>query len=178
MRFWLAIILSTILISALLTFINEYQGTDFSIVPTKPTATADQPQPEFVVEENSAVKRQGYTFQISVSPSEVQKVSRVTLRFKNQGPGPLEIGFLRKTCGCAEVRVDQTVLKEGQPAVVKASGQSGELTFEWKPDLQHLEDMRRNQASVYRYGFELITNERRFQESLRFEIVTELKATP
>jgi hypothetical protein len=178
MRFWLAIILSTILISALLTFINEYQGTDFSIVPTKPTATAEQPQPEFVVEDNPAVKRQGYTFQVQVPPSEVQKVSRVSIRFKNQGPGPLEISFLRKTCGCADVKVDQTVLKEGQAAVIKAPGQSGELTFEWKPDLQHFEEMRRNQATIYRYGFELVTNERRYQESLRFEIVTELKATP
>jgi hypothetical protein len=176
MRFWIGLILASIGISALLTFISEYQGVEFSFVPTRSTVPGEQPQPEFVLDPQVPAKRQGYTVELRVPPSEVGKLNRVAVRFKNQGEGPLEISFLKKSCGCANVYLDQQLLKENQPPLVKGPGQPGELVFEWKPEVHHLDEMKRNQASVYRYGFELVTNERKFTESLKFEIITELRA--
>ncbi|HMP01700.1 MAG TPA: DUF1573 domain-containing protein [Gemmatales bacterium] len=179
MRFWLSLILCTIAISTFLTFINEYQGANLEVVTVTPTSpTADTAQPEFVTDANAAVKREAYTFEISGPAAVVGQKAQYRFNFKNQGAGPLEIEFKSKSCGCAGLEIDGKPMTKAGDKVTIAPGAAGVIVFEWKPEADHYAEMKKTDAKFFRYGFEFLTNERRYTESLRFEIQSEIKATP
>src|SRR5262245_19774757 len=97
MRFWLSIVLGTILISFGMTWMLMHQGGQINLDALQEKVPAPQAPPELVLE---GVEMTRNYIEIDAGESFVGKPARVEVAFRNDGKGPLTIALLSTNCDC------------------------------------------------------------------------------
>jgi hypothetical protein len=129
MRFWLTLIVGTIVISSGLTWLVLHQGAQtLPGVVFVPPPAGDPPKLVF-----DQVEVISNTIVIDAGNSYVDKESKVEVAFRNEGKGKLEVRLIRTSCGCVhDVGVNDTKLSDGGKIEIPPGG-SGKLFFKWAP---------------------------------------------
>jgi hypothetical protein len=168
MKFWLTLIVSTIVISCGLTWAVMYQGAQALPDVMQKTERADPP--EIVLGEG--VTMSANIIPIAAPDSTVDIQNTVKVPFKNVGKGPLKIQLVTTSCGCIhDLKVDNFALtKEGPPAEIPPGG-SGALVFNWTPKIDQAK------TPTLKLSADLLINDPRpqFASQTRLEITSKIK---
>lgn len=173
LKFWLALILGTIGISAGLTYLKLHRGAQMIEYPP-PAPKAKKPSIEFLPvrpdTEKSRMEISANLVLFHVKDAVADVENEVAFKIKNNGEGTLELSYKDKTCTCADIYIDNqrisgtshnTKLESGQSALVK-------LVFKPKYDAQKANEKTRIRATF-------VHNDERYSDYLQFEIVTTVK---
>src|SRR4051794_38812354 len=106
MRFWFTLILSTVGISAGMTWLVMHQGAQFQ-PPARAASSAKAP-PRITFESQTGLTIDANVLEAKTGPSAVGQGYGAVFTFKNEGQGPLDLFLLRKSNGCE-------VLLDGKP---------------------------------------------------------------
>lgn len=171
MRFWLSIILGTMVVSFGLTWLVMKQGQNIELTPIATVASTDE-QPEIAFDLGPNMRRESNVVEVQAGPTKVGASNQIEVKFKNQGKGPLRLTYLSESCGCAEIKIDGVKLKKESPPIIKNPGDSGVITFQWKAEPRHLTNQPPD--GQFRFAFDLDTNEKKYTAALRIEAVSKI----
>ncbi len=171
MRYWLSLILGTIVVSFGITWLVMKQGQNIVLAPVVQATGAEEP-PEIVFELGPNMRQEANVIEVNAGPTKVGASNHIEVKFKNQGKGPLRLTYLSESCGCAEIQIDGRKLNKDASPVVKQPGESGVIRFAWKAEPRHLSSQPPD--SSFRFAFDMDTNEKRFTAALRIEAVSKI----
>jgi hypothetical protein len=176
MKFWAALIIGSIGISAFLTYLNLYKGAQTLEFP--PLAAKTNPGR---IEFGEAARKDGkpVTKEITqniivydAGTSYVGEEYEISQPVTNSSDGPLELSFSKESCGCIHIYFDShEVTKTNHEVKIPPQGK-GTLRFTWKPDLQQLSSTPEEKQ---RFRINFAHNDRRFSDELTFEILTNVR---
>lgn len=167
----LVVALATVVISGLLTAARMYQGGQLMPEVPRSTATTKEPPPRFVLD---GVTMVGNVIEIKAPDSPLGKRSRIHVRFRNDGEGPLRIKLLRTNCNCVhDFLVDGDKLELNGASHVTPPGESGVITLEWLPEELDPE----HPISIVAAEFMVNDPRPRFHSHVRLEVRTRVVAS-
>lgn len=174
LRFWLALILGTIVISAGLTYLKLHRGAQ--TIPYPPLAPkTKQPAVEFIPakantpENNMEVSANLVLFHVSESIADAD--NEIEFKVRNNGEGPLELSYKGESCTCAHVYVDgQRVSGTNHMSKING-GQTATFRIIYKPKITGT----RGEPEKKRIRVTFDHNDQRYSDNLQFEIVTTVK---
>lgn len=167
MRFWLSLILGTIVVSGGVTWLWLHQGAQLD----SSYGSLQQPLANGQLEFDD-VKMVANVIDVAPGDSHLNETKAITVPFRNTGPGPLKLQYLRASCKCVGgVSVDDVVLKQGGDPVIKNAGDKGTLKIWWTPSKDSCEECDKKRMLI---AVELFANDPRpqFSNPFRFEILT------
>ncbi len=175
LKFWLALILGTITISAGLTYLKLHRGAQTISYP--PPATKQEfPQVEFQQNQSDSAKAKmevsANVVTFKVNESFVDEESSMSCNIKNAGKADLELSLFNKSCNCAEVYIDDQRLSLTDHLRKIAPGKTAIIKLVYKPKTEQL-PKETGEKSRIRATF--THNDDRFSDNLHFEVVTEIK---
>ncbi len=151
MRFWMTLILGTILVSASLTWLYLRMEAAPRPAIQLQSESGALPRLEFP---NHEVVGDPKTVALQHDKSELDKEYRWSIPIANRGEGELRITLARKTCGCVQqILLDDAPVPEHLPLSL-TPGSQNQLTVVWK--------YTRDQPipeSDRRFAVEFITND-------------------
>jgi hypothetical protein len=170
MRFWLTLILSTVILSAGLTTLTLYRGgqavTNSALAAPPPTLT--KPEMGFDLAPGQVQIANGIEATIpDIYPGDKPSV---TIKCRNQGDGDLVLKLIRTQPPVIEVECNGQSLKT--ESFVLKPGQKGELTLHWQVDPKQV---REQPQEGMRYKVEIDWNDHRFDEPLLIDILTRIQ---
>lgn len=175
MRFWLTLILGTVLISAGMTWLVMHQGQEILPSVASTISTKDEPPLlAFILDKGQSVEANVVVVEMGESKVDTTYESRV--RFANKGKGPLRLSYLQESCGCIEVKIDGKPFTKDSPPVVKKPNEEGLVQVSWKPTIKHYE-VQPGQGG-FRFSFDMKSNDPRFNAAIKVEIKTEIQRPP
>jgi len=144
MKFWLTLILSTISLSVLITWLMIRRDAPRPLPPYPPLQKGEPG--ELAVAD--PYKLEVDVIQVQVEKCVIGQTSTVEIPFTNKGKGELRFGLVNKGCGCVSgVQVDEVPLVSAADArgqqpefVVKKPNETGKLTISWRPTRAQYED--------------------------------------
>lgn len=178
MRFWLTLVLSTIGISAGLTWLSLHQGAQITPGNVKLTDTGELPG-EFTFDPKSLDKiAQNVTVQdnvisIATRESAVHQENTLEIKFQNKGKGPLRFSLITASCGCSHAFLNGQELQKGEPGPDVAPNGEGTLKLVWKAQEKHFSEQEGDKG--YRFAFEFYFNDTRFSDNLKIEVYSRIK---
>ncbi len=166
MKFWLTVIISTIVVSAGSTWLLMHQGGQSLAVPTFDSSSKERPK---IVFDGGVELRQG-VIEIDAGETAVGAKHTREIAFHNEAKGALKFQLTSTpSCGCVqEVSIDGERL-EPRSAGVKAKGDRGKILVSWIP--------KEAEQPKFRFSVELLINDPRpeFNNPIKVEIVSRLK---
>ncbi|MER3415808.1 MAG: hypothetical protein C4297_06300 [Gemmataceae bacterium] len=187
MRFWIAVSVCIIILSAALTYVSLYiePGASQTLEPKNPAPNSTGATKRFAPAGNAIMTvtpvprirffdyaLAGNAIIKDAGDSEVERDHSVEFHFINDGDHPLEIGLTETSCGCMhEVTLDGTPLLPRQKALMKAPKEEGILRLTWKP---RQEQLGNHPFRELRFVATFSVNDERFPNGLRIEILTRL----
>jgi hypothetical protein len=168
MRFWFTLIVSTVAISAGMTWLVMHQGAQIEPPPARVTVASKVP-PQIAFPPAPGLKVEANYLEVKAAPSVVGRQYAVEVRFRNQGQGPLELYLFRRGPGCTEVALDGKPLAENGERVVKAPGSEGTIRVTWSPAANHLEGQEGGGAH---FTCDLQHNDPRLNDTIHIEVIS------
>jgi hypothetical protein len=137
MKFWLTLVLSTIALSILITWLMIQRDAPRP-PPTRPPLVAGE-KGELHVGEPYQLNTD--VIQVQAPKCVIGETSTIEIPFSNQGKGMLDVALISKGCGCVSaVSIDGVALPlvtepaKGRPrSVLKKPNETGKLIVTWKP---------------------------------------------
>lgn len=174
LKFWLALILGTITISAGLTYLKLHRGAQNISYPP-PAAKQELPQVDFqsIASNKSEMAVSANVVTFKVPESFVDEESSVSCHVKNNGKADLELSLQSKSCNCSEVYIDDQRVSLTDHLRKVAPGKTSVIKLVYKPKTEQL-PKEPGDTSRIRATFQ--HNDDRFSDNLHLEIVTQIKA--
>lgn len=171
MRFWLSLILGTILISFSMTWLMMHQGKEVLAETPRLKPAAKEEPPAIAFELKDKQRAEANVVEVSLPDSPVGELREAKIAFVNQGKGALRLEYMRESCGCQEMRIDGK--KFGPNSVVlKKPGEKGEIIMTWRAEKKHLDGQE--DKPFYRFSADVKSNDPAFNAPLRFEVLTKI----
>ena len=173
-KFWLALILGTITISAGLTYLKLHRGAQTISYPPS-AAKAKAPQVEFINtytpsdEKQMEVSANVVTLILKESYHEVSE--EVSFKVKNAGEGELKLSLMHESCNCLGISIDGQRVSGTNHESKIGPGKTVEVRINFKPKF----DPNRSSADKTRIRATFSHNDDRFSDNLHFEILTLVK---
>ncbi len=165
MKFWLTVIISTIVVSAGSTWLLMHQGGQSLAVPTFDPSSKEPPKIVF-----DGVELRSGVIEIDAGETAVGAKHTREIAFHNEAKGALKFQLTSTpSCGCVqEVSIDGERLEPRGPRV-KAKADRGKISVSWVP--------KQSEQSNVRVAVELLINDPRpeFSNPIKVEIVSRLK---
>lgn len=176
LKFWAALILGTIGISAGLTYLKLYRGAQTQAAPP-PAVQTQQAHAEFIADTTpgniARMEISGSTVTFQVNESIVDQEYSIPFQVRNTGKAELELSLLNKSCSCAEIFVDDRKITLTDHSSKIAPGKTSTVKLVYRPKQAQLPQQAGDKARI-RATFN--HNDDRFDGNIHFEIVTEIKA--
>jgi hypothetical protein len=174
LKFWLALILGTITISAGLTYIKLYRGAQTKSYPP-PATKQEHPLVEFanVAENKAKMEVSANVVTFKAGDSYVDDEYSVSCQVKNNGLADLELSLRNVSCTCAGVYVDSQRISLTDHERKVAPGKFATIKMVYKPKTEQLPN---EPDAVSRIRATFKHNDDRFSDNIHFEIVTHIKA--
>jgi hypothetical protein len=151
MRFWMTLILGTVVVSASLTWLYLRMEAAPRPAIQLQSESGALPRLEFP---NHEVVGDPKTVALQHDKSELDKEYRMTISVANRGEGQLHLRLVRKTCGCVQqVLLDDAPMPEGFPFTLDPGSQK-QLAVVWKYSRGLAEPDRDR-----RFAVEFVTND-------------------
>jgi hypothetical protein len=173
-KFWLALILGTISISAGLTYLKLHKGAQTISYPppapkTKPAIIdfiSTSPNNDDVSMEISA---NVVTFK--VRESKADKENQVSFKIHNTGEGTLDLSLEKISPDFAKVYIDQQQLTPTDHQVKISPGKTSVVTLQYKPKLE----IGKKSGEKLHITTTFTHNDERYSDNLHFDIETSVK---
>ena len=174
MRFWITLVVSTVVISFGLTWLVMHQGQE--VLPVlAPTSSAAEEPPIVVFELDKDQATEANGVEAKVAESVVGQEREAVVKLKNTGKGPLRLAWHEPpSCGCMELRIDGKAFGATSAPVIKKPGETATIALRWKAEQRHL--INQPERGDSRFAVELKWNDPRFNANLRMEAVTRVVA--
>ncbi len=173
LKFWLALILGTITISAGLTYLKLHRGAQNISYP--PPATKQEfPQVDFqnIASNKTEMAVSANVVTFKVPESFVDEESSMSCNVKNSGKADLELSLLSKSCTCAEVYFDDQRVSLTDHLRKIAPGKTAVIKLVYKPKSAQLP---KEPGDTSRIRATFAHNDERFSDNLHLEIITQIK---
>jgi hypothetical protein len=186
MKFWLSLIVSVVLVTAVVNWIRMNHGAQTVAMPDRAAVKADE-LPKIVFD---GLKRDGKTFplpgvghvfNLEAGETVINTTKSVEILFHNEGKGPLEIKLVSTSCGCLHtVEVDGQKLvpinQEGQQSATVQPSKEGILKLSWSPTEENASGGP--SGPRVRIRIVLLTNDPQFRDTLELELTSPLIRAP
>ncbi len=177
MKFWAALILGTIGISAFVTYLNLFKEAQTLEVAPLPPKT-EPPLIEFgdllPRKDNVEVKQEisANVLLVQMGTTYLNEEQEVGIKLNNVGKGPLELTLLTKSCGCSRVLFNDKEVTNTDHTVKIEPGGGGILRLTWKPEKR---DVMVGPQESFRIRATFVHNDERYSDNLHFEVSTVVK---
>lgn len=174
-KFWLALILGTIVIASGLTYLKLHRGAQTISYPP-PAPKSKPPALEFLsAKDNTDEIRMDISANVvtfKVKESKADKPNEVSFKLNNTGEGPLELSLRASSCTCTSIFIDQQQLTLTNHKFTLPPGQTAMVRLNYKPKL----DQNKVAGEKTRITATFEHNDERYSDNLHFEIETEVKS--
>jgi hypothetical protein len=172
MRFWLTLIISTVILSAGLTALTLYRGAQ-TITPLPPPPQ-DTTKPELLFALEPGQEQSANGIEVKLPPVKVgtQHTFTVKGRNKKDNSGDLTLRLIRTLPEADfEVRCNGQVMKKMETVTIKP-GESCEITLKWTVghNLAHAQ-----KPDGYHFRAEIDWNDHRYDEPLMIEAIAKIE---
>lgn len=172
LTYWLTLIVGTVVVSAGITWLVMNVGAQGMPDVIESGSEVAIP-PKIVFDKGQNLQIVGGNVRLEADKCVVDKSSTVVVHFKNEGMGKLRLQLSRTSCECiTEIKVNGEVVEKGRNWVETAPGQSGAISFSWKPKKDQLREPNLRLSAE----FQINDPEPYYSNGLRLEIQTLLSA--
>jgi hypothetical protein len=164
MKLWVTLIVSTILITAIMTYLVLHRGAQ---TLAEPGSVEESSLPSRVEFPGGTIE--GNVLDIDGGASRPGRESSVVVPLKCTGSAPLKLELLRVSCTCANALfLNDRKLEEGRDPVTLQPGESATLKINWTPK----DEQGGNPA--YRFSASFLLNDPRYSHTFRIQITTRI----
>ncbi|HMO35122.1 MAG TPA: DUF1573 domain-containing protein [Gemmatales bacterium] len=171
LKFWLTLILGTIMISSGLTYLKLHRGAQtISYPPPAPKQEVALVEFQSIPENKTKMEVSANVVTFKVPESFVDEENTMTFLIKNNGKADLEMSLLSKSCNCSEIYFDDQRVSLTDHMRKVAPGKTATIKLNYRPKSEQLKD-----SGTSRIRATFTHNDERFSDNLHFEVVTTVK---
>lgn len=171
MRFWLTLILGTVVVSSGLTFLTLHQGgqtiTRTEITPPPPPNI----RPEISFDLEPGMMQIANGLEAKKDSAKFGETHNFSVKCKNQGNGDLTLRLIRVQPEEMEVRFNGKTLANNDTVTLKP-GEKGEIFMKWPVNIKI---GRGQKPEGYHFRAEFDWNDHRFDDPLLVEVIQRIR---